>query len=188
MAKLPPVTRTGKLAVDPADWVSAVDFVNRVNWLFEAYDVKGILDAFLPDASVFHALGVMHGREENIEFLTKHYPAYIPGVSRLAINHIVEPDGDGVLVRYQNPMVRNVWPKDAAAHRDGKVFEDATLPAIWTNSIVVDRLRRTKDGWKIFEKHIGGFAQNTSFDPADPSPEAMADTLPASIPSAETLR
>jgi hypothetical protein len=29
--------------------VSAIDFINRVNWLFDAWDIDAMVEAFLPD-------------------------------------------------------------------------------------------------------------------------------------------
>ena len=48
MQAFPAIARVSH--VDAADRASAVDFVNRVNWLFETWDVEGMIDAFLPHA------------------------------------------------------------------------------------------------------------------------------------------
>lgn len=58
----------------------------------------------------------------------------MPGVCRHATNHIVDQDGtDGVTVRYHN-----------------------LLP-------MLDRLRKTADGWKIYERYVGASAMNPHF-------------------------
>jgi hypothetical protein len=49
--------------VDPADRISAIDFVNRVNWWFETWDVEAMVDAFLPDAVAYHFHGTIDGHE-----------------------------------------------------------------------------------------------------------------------------
>jgi hypothetical protein len=44
MSPLPPITLDSD--VDPSDRISAIDFVNRVNWLFEIWDVDTMVEAF----------------------------------------------------------------------------------------------------------------------------------------------
>ena len=44
--------------------VSAIDFVNRVNWLFDVWDVDALVDAFLPDSVTYHWHGTIRGRGE----------------------------------------------------------------------------------------------------------------------------
>lgn len=166
--------------LDPADWISAIDFVNRINWLFETWDVEAMLDAFLPDAVAFHFHGTIRGRTEMRRFFEADYPYLIPGVSRSASNHIVDPDEDGVQVRYQNLLVRYANPGDAKALGAGEVLESADdLPAIWLYSPMRDRLRRASDGrWKIFERYIGGSTTNVRLTPADTTAAALVDFMP----------
>ncbi|MDG4782466.1 nuclear transport factor 2 family protein [Micromonospora sp. WMMD961] len=159
MTGFPRVSVSG--TVDPGDWTSAVDFVNRLNWLFEAYDLEAMINAFLPDATVHHTHGAIRGATQIRAFLTDGYPYLIPGVNRHASNHIVDPDVDGVMVRYQNLLIRHAWPEQAQQIRAGAAVESSNnLPGIWAYSPVLDRLRSTSDGWRIAERHLGGTVSN----------------------------
>ncbi|KAH6695447.1 hypothetical protein F5X68DRAFT_227426 [Plectosphaerella plurivora] len=146
---------------------SAIDFVNRVNYLFEEFDTDKMSTAFLPDASVHHAYGVNQGKEELTRFITKDYPPLIPGVSRHATNHIVDRDEEtgGVVVRYNNLLLRHVWPTEA----DKVTADEATmvmgLPGIWMWSTMSDRLKMTTEGWKISSRVIGALVVNKSLGP-----------------------
>lgn len=169
--------------VDPADRVSAIDFVNRVNWWFETWDVESMLDAFMPDAVAYHFHGTISGHEEMRQFFAHDYPYLIPGVSRHATNHIVDQDEDGVVVRYQNLLVRYASPESAAALQAGEVMNSPDdLPGIWLYSPMVDRLRRTDTGWKITERYIGGSTTNSRLDPPVKSAIEVAPYLPK-VPS-----
>lgn len=166
-------------AVAPEDWSSAVDFVNRLNWLFETWDVDSMVQAFLPDAVAYHFHGTIRGHEEIRRFFEQDYPYLIPGVSRHATNHIVDADGDGVVVRYQNLLIRHATPADAASLAAGEVLHsDSGLPAIWLFSPMRDRLRRTAEGWKVHERFIGGSVTNRALTPTDTSAEATAPFMP----------
>jgi hypothetical protein len=94
---------------------------------------------FFPMASRTIIHGTIRGRQEMRRFFEDDYAYLIPGVCRHATNHIVDQDGDGVAVRYQNLLVRyapvNVAPELAA----GKILEsDDGLPSIWIYSIMLD--------------------------------------------------
>ena len=87
----------------------------------------------------------------------------IPGVTRHATNHVVDSDGeDGVQVRYHMHLVRNSWPGD-----EDKAHNERTdgLPATWIYSPMIDRLRKTDDGWKIFERYVGPSTVNQALSP-----------------------
>jgi hypothetical protein len=156
----PPIL--SRSTVEPGDRADAIDFVNRVNWLFETWNVDGMLDAFLPDAVAYHFHGTIRGHAEMRRFFEEDYPYLIPGVSRHATNHIVDPDEDGVVVRYHNLLVRYAKAADAAQPGAGAAQESADdLPAIWIYSPMRDRLRRTADGWKIHERYIGSSVINS---------------------------
>ena len=173
-----PKVGTGK-NVDPADRVSGIDFVNRVNWWFETWDVEAIQNVFLPNAVNYHFHGTHTGVEEREHFLTNDYPYLIPGVSRNATNHIVGLDEDGVVVRYHNLLVRYASPEAAASLRAGEVMDSPDdLPAIWVFAPMMDRLRRTEDGWKIMERHLGGSTTNSRLDPPTKSASEIAPYLP----------
>ena len=158
MPSLPPIPLDS--AVDPGDRISAIDFVNRVNLLFDAWNVDAMVQAFLPDAVTYHSGGVSHGQTEARRFFEQIAPCVDRGVSRIATNPIVDADDDGVIVRYHNLLVRYT-AEVAAGVISGQVHPaPASLPAIWVYSAMTDRLRRTDDGWRIFERHVGTTAMN----------------------------
>jgi len=166
-------------AVDPADRISAIDFVNRLNWWFETWDVEAMVNAFLPDAVAYHFHGTISGHAEIRHFFEKDYPYLIPGVSRHATNHIVDADEEGVVVRYQNLLVRYATPESAATLGDGQAIKTPDdLPAIWLYSPMMDRLRWTEDGWKVFERFIGGSTINTRLNPKTTNPVELAPYMP----------
>jgi hypothetical protein len=166
--------------VDPADRVSAIDFVNRLNGWFETWDVEAMLNAFLPDAVAYHFHGTISGRSEMRQFFERDYPYLIPGVSRHATNHIVDADEDGVVIRYQNLLVRHASPQAAAALGQGQaIHSQDDLPAIWLYSPMMDRLRRTEEGWKVFERFIGGSTINTRLNPGTTDPAELAPYMPS---------
>ncbi|MFM0477048.1 nuclear transport factor 2 family protein [Paraburkholderia strydomiana] len=178
MAAFPPISRQGTFNAD--DRASAVDFVNRVNWFFETWDVEAMIDAFLPDAVAYHFHGTIRGHAEIRRFFEHDYPYLIPGVGRHATNHIVDADGDGVVVRYQNLLIRHAAPEDAPKLGAGQVMHsDSGLPAIWLYSPMRDRLRKTSTGWKIYERYIGGSITNHALTPVDTSAVAVAPYLPS---------
>jgi len=165
--------------VAPADQASAVDFVNRVNWLFETWDVDGMVDAFLPEGVAFHFHGTIRGQVEMRRFFDNDYPYLIPGVSRHATNHIVDVDGDGVVVRYHNLLVRYAPAEIAPELGAGKVLDsDAELPGIWIYSPMLDRLRRVDGAWKILERHVGGSMTNRRLGAGDLSAANLAAFMP----------
>jgi hypothetical protein len=166
-------------SVNAADWTSAVDFVNRLNWLFETWDVNAMVDAFLPDGVAYHFHGTIRGQQAMRHFFENDYPYLIPGVSRHATNHIVDADEDGVSVRYQNLLVRHAMPEQARELGAGKRMEsDSGLPSLWIYSPMRDRLRRTATGWKIYERYIGGSTTNRAWTPSNTAPTAVAAHLP----------
>lgn len=178
MIQLPPVRPYS--AVTAEDRVSAIEFVNRVNWLFDVWDVDALVDAFRPDSVTYHWHGTIRGRDELRRFFDETYPYIIPGVSRHATNHIVDPDDDGgVIVRYHNLLVRFARPEAAPALAAGQAMESPDdLPAIWIYSTMVDRLRRSDKGWKILERYVGSTTANDRLTPSRTDPEYFAPYLP----------
>ncbi|MGN8000862.1 nuclear transport factor 2 family protein [Sphingomonas trueperi] len=165
--------------VAPEVRADAIDYVNRVNWLFETWDLEGAITAFTPDAWVYHFHGSLHGEAEIRHFLSEVYPYLIPGVSRHASNHIVDVEETGlVAVRYQNLLVRYATLEDAPKLGDGQVQESELLPALWLYSPMLDRLKKTDQGWKIAERYIGGSTTNMMLTPVDTSAAAVAPYLP----------
>lgn len=177
MEAFPPITPMSE--IDPGDRASAIDFVNRLNWLFETWDVELMLDCFLPEAVAYHFHGTIRGLEEMRHFFEVDYPYLIPGVSRHATNHIVDTDGEGVVVRYHNLLVRHATPENAVALGAGQMMvSHDDLPAIWLYSPMRDRLRKTASGWKIFERYIGGSTTNQRLSPPDSAASAFTDVMP----------
>jgi hypothetical protein len=166
-------------AVDPADRISAIDFINRVNWLFDAWDIDAMVEAFLPDSTTHHTHGVSHGKLETRRFFQDQSPHVTPGISRQALNPIVDPDDDGgVIVRYHNLLVRHTAQAASPKIVSGQVITAAPdTPEIWIYSAMTDRLRRTETGWRIFERHVGPTSMNdgnSSNRKADPYLETAA--------------
>jgi hypothetical protein len=127
----------------------------------------------------YHFHGTISGREQMKRFFDHDYPYLIPGVSRHATNHIVDQDEDGVVVRYQNLLVRYASPESAAVLQAGNVMNSPDdLPAIWIYSPMMDRLRRTDSGWKIIERYIGGSTTNARLDPPVKTASEIAPFLP----------
>lgn len=169
MSALPPVA--GSTTVDQDEWFSAVDFVNRLTWLAEAGGVDALADAFMPDVTVFHSLGVVNGWDESRGLFTETYAVRIPGASQLAVNHVVEPDGDGVLVRYQNLIV--LGSRTPGSPGDRWAGAGSFPPAI-SSLPVTDRLRRHDRRWKVLERHLG---ERSHPLPADTDPMAAGPSM-----------
>ena len=166
MLSFPPVTHQGRVSAQ--DRIEAIDLVNRINWLFEVWDVDAMVESFLPDAAAIHFDGSFRGHEEIRAFFEEQYRYLIPGVTRLAINHIVDDDGpDGVAVRYNMLLVRYAFPDT----EPGVPLEEAIVnsmyevPAIWLYSPMLDRLRRTDNGWRVFERYLGPSVFNQRLSP-----------------------
>lgn len=82
-------------------------------------------------------------------------------------------------MRYHNLLVRYASPEAAAALRAGQVMDSPDdLPAIWVYAPMMDRLRRTEDGWKIMERYLGGSTTNSRLDPSTKSASEIAPYLP----------
>lgn len=166
MSTFPPVA--AQTPVSAEDRSSAVDFVNRSNWHFETWDVEQMVASFLPDSTTYHFHGTVHGHDGLRRLFAEEYPYLVPGVCRHATNHIVDQDGtDGVTVRYHNLLIRYA-PGDTEPGHVGDIARtptDSGTPAIWIYSPMLDRLRKTADGWKIHERYVGASAMNPHFSP-----------------------
>jgi hypothetical protein len=168
MPSLPPIALDS--SVDPADRVSAIDFINRVNYLFDAWDIDAMVEAFLPDAVTYHTHGINRGWAETRRFFQEAYPYIVPGVSRIATNPIVDADGDGVIVRYHNLLIRYAVGASSNVVSGEVLDRPGDLPAIWVYSAMADRLRRAGSGWRIFERHVGTTTMNDHLRPATSDP------------------
>jgi hypothetical protein len=144
--------------------ITAIDFVNRMNFLFEEFDKEKLASLNLPDTSLHHMYGDFKGPEELRGFVENNYPPLVPGVTRHATNHIVDRDEEtgGVVVRYHVTLIRQVWPEDAGKVTAKDAFIVTDMPGIWIWSSVADRLKMTDDGWKLYGKRIGATVINKS--------------------------
>jgi hypothetical protein len=127
--------------------------------------------AFLPYCTTYHFHGVIKGQDGARGFFEEEYGYLIPGVSRHATDHIVDRDGeDGVTVRYHEHLVRYAWPAAAGGAKAGEAAKsNAGLPVPWIFSPMIDRLRKTDEGWKIFERYVGPSVVNVKLDPPTPT-------------------
>jgi hypothetical protein len=174
MASSPPINRYYPVkcpseiySVTAEERTSAIDFINRQNYIFQEFNHDRMLDTFLPDATVYHSERTLRGHAEIRTFFETCYGRTVPGVCRSATNHIVDrdeddEDGTGVVVRYQQYLIRYGWKGD---HEDGfsgkgTITQDG-LPAIWWFGSVVDRLRMTEEGWKVYERFVGPSFRNS---------------------------
>lgn len=166
----PPIQPFTKNDVTAEERSSAIDYINRVNFLFEEFDHDKLLNAWLPDGSVYHFHGTVHGYDQMKKFLQETYGYLIPGVSRHATNHIVDRDEEtgGVIVRYHQHLTRYAWPRDAETITKGAGQETTSkddLPATWQFAPSIDRLKMTDEGWKIYERYLGGSVTNERLTP-----------------------
>ncbi|KAH7232410.1 uncharacterized protein BKA55DRAFT_544739 [Fusarium redolens] len=153
--RYPPIPGATLDDVTSEERSSAIDFVNRHNLIFEEFDHQKMINTFLPDAVVYHTYGVVRGHENMKDFLENKYGFFIPGVSRHATNHVVDRDQDG-----------GVIGDDLAAINGHDAIREDGLPAIWWIGRIVDQLRMTPDGWKIFERHLGAPFRDGRLDPS----------------------
>lgn len=168
-AFLPISTTTSTVTAD--EWISAINFINRVNFHFESNDQEKMTNAFSPNAKA-HFPGISVRGEEEIRALFRDkYSVMIPGVKRYATNHIVDRNEEtgGVIVRYQNQLVRYAWPKDVSAPRGPRVAEvlvtSEELPRIWQCSTIMNRLEKRVVGWYICERYVGDHVVDETLNP-----------------------
>ncbi|RAH61089.1 hypothetical protein BO85DRAFT_484839 [Aspergillus piperis CBS 112811] len=173
--RYPPVNGSTLNDVTSEERSSAIDFVNRHNFVFEEFDHAKMIDTFLQNATVYHSHGTISEHKQMKEFFEKIYGFFIPGISRSATNHIVDRDEDGgVIVRYQEMLIRYGWPGDDTAGFTRKdVVRENGLPAIWWIGTIIDRLRMTSSGWKIHERYLGTPFRNGALD-LDRAPERVS--------------
>ncbi|RYO11946.1 hypothetical protein AA0111_g12674 [Alternaria arborescens] len=165
-----PISTTGS-TVTADEWISAINFINRVNFHFESNDQEQMTNAFSPNAKV-HFPGISVRGEEEIRALFRDkYSVMIPGVKRYPTNHIVDRDGEtgGVIVRYQNQLVRYAWPKEVSAPRGPRVAKvlvtSEGLPRIWQCSTIMDRLEKRGGEWCIYERYVGDHIVDETLNP-----------------------
>jgi hypothetical protein len=167
--RFPPIQPATSNNVSSEERTTAIDFVNRHNFIFQEFDHEKMTATFLPEAVVYHSHGTIRGHEEMKRFFEEFYEFFIYGIIRSATNHVVDRDEDGgVMVRYQETLIRYGWkgdgdPNNVAGH---DVIRNDGLPAVWWVGSMVDRLRMTEDGWKVFERYLGAPFRNQALDPS----------------------
>jgi hypothetical protein len=168
-AFLPISTTTSTVTAD--EWISAINFTNRVNFHFESNDQEQMTNAFSPNAKAHFPGMSVRGEEEIRALFRDKYSVMIPGVKRYATNHIVDRDEEtgGVIVRYQNQLVRYTWPKEVGVARGPRVAEvlvtSEGLPRIWQCSTIMDRLEKRGGGWYICERYVGDHVIDETLNP-----------------------
>ncbi|KAL2829486.1 hypothetical protein BDW59DRAFT_178448 [Aspergillus cavernicola] len=164
--RFPPIQSSPSKDITSDERSTAMDFVNRHNFIFQEFNHEKMIATFLPDAVVYHSHGTIRGHAEIKHFFENTYGFFIPGMSRHATNHVVDRDADGgVVIRYQETLIRYGWGEDNANVVSGRdVVRNDGLPAIWWFGPIIDRLRMTADGWKIFERYLGASFRNRSLD------------------------
>ncbi|KAL5338119.1 hypothetical protein BJX70DRAFT_367741 [Aspergillus crustosus] len=170
--RFPPIPATQSKSLTATEITTAIDFVNRHNFIFTEFTHETMLSTFLPDATVYHTHGTLHGHTEFKSFFENIYGFFIPGIARSATNHVVDRDEDGgVTVRYLETLVRYGYGKEEEDGVDDPYVvtgKDAVrgdgLPAVWWVGTMVDRLRMTEDGWRIYERYLGAPVRNGGLD------------------------
>ncbi|KAI5371448.1 hypothetical protein J4E82_009856 [Alternaria postmessia] len=168
-AFLPISTTASTVTAD--EWISAINFINRVNFYFESNDQEQMANEFSPNAKAHFPGMSVRGEEEIRALFRDKYSVMIPGVKRYATNHIVDRDEEtgGVIVRYQNQLVRYAWPKEVGAPRGPRVAEvlvtSEGLPRIWQCSTIMDRLEKRGSGWCICERYVGDHIVDETLNP-----------------------
>ncbi|TDK39215.1 hypothetical protein E2F50_03575 [Rhizobium deserti] len=145
----------------------AIDFVNRVNFLFDRWEPEALLDAFTDDVVVDHPLGRSVGREQLQRFLTDYEPI-TRGVRRHNCNHVVEALEDGDLqVTYYILLVR-IAPSSAAEDLKNEpmtiMHYERDLPKLISYAMVTDTLARRPDGrLGVRHKRVENVAEDVAF-------------------------
>jgi hypothetical protein len=165
-----PISTTAS-TVTADEWISAINFINRVDFHFESNDQEQMTNAFSPNGKAHFPGMSVRGEEEIRALFRDKYSVMIPGVKRYATNHIVDRDEEtgGVIVRYQNQLVRYAWPKEVGAPRGPRVAEvlvtSEGLPRIWQCSTIMDRLEKRGGGWYICERYVGDHVVDETLNP-----------------------
>ncbi|KAH7079385.1 hypothetical protein BKA63DRAFT_592568 [Paraphoma chrysanthemicola] len=157
--------------VTAAERSSAIDFVNRNNFIMEQFNIDELLLQGTEDIILRHFHGTINGHNEMKKFFSTTYPYIIPGVSRHATNHIVDRDEEtgGVIVRYHQQCIRYAWPNAIEAQLKGQdnsyIEAIGDLPQTWIYNVMYDRLVMTEVGWKLRERSLGPAVVNSRMDP-----------------------
>jgi hypothetical protein len=164
----PALDGTAARRLDIAARVDAVDFVNRVNFLFDRWDPAALLDCFTDDVTVEHPLGRSEGRAELAAFLEAYEPITL-GVRRHNCNHVVDvgPEDGEIVVTYHILLVRIAPSSEAARLRSEPMaimHYEEHLPKLISYALVSDTLRPHRDGgFRIRRKHVSNVAEDVVF-------------------------
>ncbi|MDE5445758.1 hypothetical protein GWG65_30995 [Bradyrhizobium sp. CSA207] len=153
--------------IDADTRFEAIDFVNRVNFLFDRWRPEELLAAFSDDVIVDHPLGRSTGKVELATFL-KAYEPITHGVRRHNCNHVIDagPDDD-IVVTYYILLIR-IAPSSQAGKLKAAPMEimeyDEHLPKLISYAMVTDRLTRTSAGdWRVRHKRVENVSEDKVF-------------------------
>ncbi|WP_413711729.1 nuclear transport factor 2 family protein [Rhizobium sp. Rhizsp82] len=142
----------------------AVNFVNRINFFFDRWEVEHLLASFTDDVIVDHPLGRSVGKPALSEFL-KAYEPITHGVRRHNANHVVDTvEGGDVRVTYYILLVRIAPSSEAQTLKEKpmSIMEyDEHFPKLISYAQVTDTLTRAGDGqWKVRHKRVENVAED----------------------------
>ncbi|MFK4771387.1 nuclear transport factor 2 family protein [Rhizobium sp. ZW T2_16] len=127
----------------------AIDFVNRINFYFDRWELAKLLNAFADDVVVDHPLGRSVGKHELEHFLQAYEPITL-GVRRHNCNHVVDVlDSGDVQVTYYILLIRVAPSSEANALKSApmEIMEfDQHFPKLISYAMVTDTLVRLPSG------------------------------------------
>ena len=153
--------------IDADTRFEAIDFVNRVNFLFDRWQAEDLLAAFSDDVIVDHPLGRSAGKEELATFL-KAYEPITHGVRRHNCNHVIDAGpGEDIIVTYYILLIR-IAPSSQAGKLKTAPMEimgyDEYLPKLISYAMVTDRLTRIAGGdWRVRYKRVENVSEDKVF-------------------------
>lgn len=153
--------------IDADTRFEAIDFVNRVNFLFDRWQPEELLAAFSDDVIVDHPLGRSAGKEELAAFL-KAYEPITHGVRRHNCNHVIDPGpGEDIIVTYYILLIR-IAPSSEAGKLKAAPMEimeyEEDLPKLISYAMVTDRLGKTNSGeWRVRHKRVENVSEDKAF-------------------------
>jgi hypothetical protein len=118
--------------VDADTRFEVIDFVNRVNFLFDRWQIEELLAAFSDDVVVEHPLGRSVGKEDLAKFLEAYEPITL-GVRRHNCNHVIDAGpGDDITVIYYILLIRIAPSSESSRLRTAplKIMEYERLPRL----------------------------------------------------------
>jgi hypothetical protein len=153
--------------IDADTRFEAIDFVNRVNFLFDRWQREELLAAFSDDVIVDHPLGRSAGKEELAAFL-KAYEPITHGVRRHNCNHVIDTGpGEDIIVTYYILLIR-IAPSSEAGKLKAAPMEimeyEEHLPKLISYAMVTDRLSKTESGgWRVRHKRVENVSEDKAF-------------------------